>query len=173
MEALDFGGEVWYSTELHEVPFSMASPQFMGTFLQRLGNQARILGWRRLGGGVILEFTEEEPKEPTAGPALFAPKAIVKVHIAVPAPRAALFASHIAHSALELVGCICTLALGRPVGLPHVICPAKEELWASLSERRGSPEVLTLARKSVPLDVMGWVARPGGFPSSSGCARHC
>lgn len=163
VRAGDFGGEVWYSTELHEIAFSMASPQFMGTLLQRLGNQTRISGWRRLGGGVLLEFTEERAEGENGKPALLAPKAVVKVHIAVPGPWPGHFASHIAHSALEIVGSICTFALGRPVSLPHVVFPAKDEEWNSLGERRADRGVLTLARKGVPLDIFGWVSRAGGL----------
>lgn len=159
----DFGGTVWYSTEVHETVFSMATPQFMGPLLQRLGNQTRISGWRRLGGEILLEFTEEAPEGDGDNPPLLAPKAVVKVHIAAPGPRAGFFAAHIAHGVLELVGAICTFALGRPVGLPHTVFPAKDETWAGLDERRADRKVLTLARKSVPLDIMRWAGRPGGF----------
>jgi hypothetical protein len=160
--AMDFGGEVWYSTELHELQWTMSSPQFMGTLLQRLGNQTRIVGWRRLGGDVLLEFTEEATKADGEA-SLLAPKAVVKVHIAVPGPRPGHFASHIAHSVVEVVGSICTFALGRPVTLPHVIFPAKKEKWEPAAARRADTTILTLARKGVPLDIMGWAWRRGGF----------
>lgn len=160
----DFGGIVWYSTEVHETVFSMATPHFMGSLLQRLGNQTRISGWRRLGSEVLLEFTEEAAEGDGANPTLFAPKAIVKVHIAVPGPRPGLFASLIAHGVLEVVGAICTLALGRPVGLPHTVFPAKDDTWAELSDRRTDRAILTLARKGVPLDIVGWAGTTGGVP---------
>jgi hypothetical protein len=164
VSAADFGGEVWYSTGLQEVAFSIASPQFMGTLLERLGSQTRITGWRRLGGAVLLEFTEKEAEGADGKPALLAPKAVVKVHIAVPGPRPGHFASHIAHSAVEVIGSICTFALGRPVSLPHVVFPAKRETWPDLAERRADRSILTLARQGVPLDIMGWAGRAGGFP---------
>lgn len=162
--AMDFGGEIWYSTELHELPWTMSSQQFMGTLLQRLGNQTRIVGWRRLGGDVLLEFTEEAANAVDGEASLLAPKAVVKVHVAVPGPRPGHFASHIVHGVVEVVGSICTFALGRPLTLPHVIFPAKQEKWEPAAARRADTTVLTLARKGVPLDIMGWAGRPGGFP---------
>jgi len=162
--AMDFGGEIWYSTELHELPWSMSSPHFMGTLLQRLGNQTRIVGWRRLGGGVLLEFTEEAADSADGKAGLLAPKAVVKVHIAAPGPTPGHFASRIAHGVVEVVGSICTFALGRPVSLPHIVFPARQEQSELAAERRADTTVLTLARKGVPLDIMGWAGRPGGFP---------
>jgi hypothetical protein len=162
VQRFELGGNVWYSTELHEESFSIASPAFMGRFMQRLGNQIRIAGWRRLGSVVLLEFTEEVPDGEEAKPMLFAPKAVIKAHLAVPGPRAGHFTSHIAHSALEAVSAICTLALGRPVRLPPTVFPTETEQIAALDGQRTDEKILTLARKTVPLDVFGWAAQPGG-----------
>lgn len=162
--ALDLGGEVWFSIELHEVAWSMASPQFMGTLLQRLGSQTRITGWRRLGGSVLLEFTEDDSEGGQEKARLLAPKAVVKVHVAAPGPGPGHFASSIAHGVVETVGAICTFALGRPVSLPHMIFPAEPDSCAGFAQRRTDPTILTLARKGVPLDIIGWVGHPGGFP---------
>lgn len=161
--AMNLGGENWYSTELHELPWNMSSPNLMGELLQRLGNQTRIDGWRRLGGGVLLEFTEA-PDDADGKAGLLAPRATVRVHVAAPGPTPGHFASHIAHAVVEIVGSICTFALGRPVSLPHVVFPAEQEQSELAAERRADTTVLTLARKGVPLDIMGWAARPGGFP---------
>lgn len=82
-----FGGEVWYSTSMLEAPWSMATPQFMGSLILRLGTQTRITGWRRLGRSILLEFTEEQPEGDAEGkPQLLAPKAEVRLHVAVPGP---------------------------------------------------------------------------------------
>ena len=116
--AMDLGGEIWYSTELHELPWTISSQQLMGTLLERLGNQTRILGWRRLSGGLLLEFTEKDASGADGKPGLLAPKAVVKVYIPAPGPRPGPFASHIAHGVLEVISSICTFALGRPVKLP-------------------------------------------------------
>jgi hypothetical protein len=53
----DFGGPIWYSTQIADRGFKL-TPSFMGSFLERLGNQTRISGWRRLGRNVLLEFRE-------------------------------------------------------------------------------------------------------------------
>ncbi len=58
VERGDFGGVAWYSTELHEVEFKLFSSSLMGPFLQRLGSQTRIAGWRKLGTNILLEFNE-------------------------------------------------------------------------------------------------------------------
>lgn len=162
--AMDFGGEVWYSTELHELAWNLSSPQFMSTLMERLGNQTRIVGWRRLRGDVLLEFTEQIGEDAAGKAGLLAPKAVVKVHVAAPGPSPGHFSSHIAHAVVEVVGSICNFALGRPVSLPHVVFPARQEDSELAANRRADSSVLTLARKGVPLDIMGWAAVPGGFP---------
>jgi hypothetical protein len=65
VERGDLGGRVWYSTELHEVEYKPSSLPITGwgPLLQRLGNQTRILGWRRLGNEILLEFVEELPRD--------------------------------------------------------------------------------------------------------------
>jgi hypothetical protein len=85
----------------------------MGAFLEQLGNQTRIDGWRRLGGNILLQFVEELPSDWKGGVPTLAPKAIVHVHVAVPAPCEGAFASLIAHGALETAGAICTFAFMR------------------------------------------------------------
>lgn len=162
VQRFELGESVWYSTELHEEPFNLAKAPFMGRFMQRLGNQQRIVGWRRLGQVALLEFAEEIPEGEEGKSMLFAPKAIVRAHLAVPGPRPGHFTSHIAHNALETIGAICTLALGRPVTLPPTIFPTKTEETTSLGAHRADSKILTLARKSVPLDIFGWAGQPGG-----------
>lgn len=163
VEELSLGGEVWYSSALAEVPWTMATTQFMSTLILRLGTQTRIAGWRRLGNAILLEFTEESPEGTDDKAQLLAPKSVVKVHLLVPGPRPGHFSSHIAHGVLETVGAICTFALGRPVALPPIMFPTKEEDCAALDEQRKDLKILTLARKHVPLDIFGWAGRPGGF----------
>lgn len=159
-----FGGEVWYSTSMLETPWSLATAQPMSSLILRLGTQTRIIGWRRLGRSILLEFSEEQLEGAGDGkPQLLAPKAQVKLHVAVPGPRAGHFSSHVAHSVIETVGAICTFALGRPVALPPTAFPAEVSETEELEQRKVDPSVLTLARKSVPLDIFGWLGQPGGF----------
>ena len=146
----DFGGPVWYSTQIAD-PGLKLSASFMGNFLERLGNQTRLTGWRRLGRDVLLEFREAPS---TSSDHLIAPKAEVKVHIAAPGPQAGHFASHIAHGVLETVASICAFALGRSVQLPQTVFSAKPETVAELSEKHTDTSVLTLARKSVSLALV-------------------
>ena len=155
----DFGGPVWYSTQIVD-PGLKWSPLFMGSFLERLGNQTRITGWRRLGRDVLLEFREATSE---SSDQLIAPKAEVKVHIAAPGPNAGHFASHVAHSVLETVASICAFALGRSVQLPPTVFPAKPEALAELFERRTNTRVRTLARKGVSLDIFSQLGLPGGI----------
>ena len=57
---------------------------------------------------------------------------------------------------------ICSFALMRSVHLPPMIVEAEASIVPQLNERAADPGVLTLARKSVPVDVTGFVLRPGG-----------
>ncbi len=163
VEAGDYGGIIWYSASLPADGFQLASPFSMGPFLQQLGSQTRIVGWRRLGSNILIEFTEELPADRDEKNALFAPKAVAQVHIAIPAPAAGHFSSHIAHGATETVGAICTFALGRGVALPFSAFPSRPERLSDLDARRTDPSVLTLARKHVSLDIFGQIALPGGL----------
>jgi len=155
----DFGGPMWYSTQIADTGLKL-SASFMGSFLERLGNQTRIAGWRRLGRDVLLEF-REAPSE--SSDQLIAPKAEVKIHIAAPGPKPGHFASHVAHNVPETVASICAFALGRSVQLPPTVFPAKPEGLAELSQRRTDNTVLTLARKGVSLDVFSQLGLPGGL----------
>ena len=155
----DFGGPIWYSTQIVD-PGLKLSASFMGSFIERLGNQTRITGWRRLGRDVLLEF-REAPSE--SSDHLIAPKAEVNVHIAAPGPKPGHFASHVAHGVLETVASICTFALGRSVLLPPTVFPANPEAVPELSEKHTDTSVLTLARKSVSLDIFSQLGLPGGI----------
>jgi len=155
----DFGGQVWYSTQIVDPGWKL-SGSFMGSFLERLGNQTRITGWRRLGRDVVLEF-RETPAE--ASNEFIAPNAEVKAHIAAPGPKPGHFSSHVAHNVLETVASLCGFALGRSVELPPMIFPTKKEELAELSQKHVDASVLTLTRKGVPLDIFSQSLLPGGI----------
>ena len=162
VERGDFGGTVWYSTILHETELKI-SPLFMGSFFERLGSQTRVLGWRRLGSNILLELTEDLPADWDQKKALFAPKAIVHVHISTPAPCAGHFSSHVAHNILETVAAICTFALGRCTALPPSLFPSKSDMLTQLAKRQVDRDILTLARKHVSLDIFSPFAIPDGL----------
>lgn len=162
-ERLDLGGTIWYSTTLEEVAIALSGSSFMGILLERLGGQVRIAGWRRLGRDILLEFAENETGASSDPKRLFAPKAVVHAHVAAPGPIHGHFSSHVAHNAIELVGAICTFALGRPVQLPHVMFPADDEHVERLDNQRTNEGILTLARKGVGLNIFGFVGLEGGL----------
>lgn len=157
----DFGGQVWYSTQLNEVRLGLSTPQFLGPFLERLGNQTRIVGWLRLGTAVLLEFTEEASDSEEVG-RLFAPRAAVDVHVLVPGPRPGHFSSHLAHPLVEAAACICTFALGRPVALPQTVFPSSDVDVLELTRKRQDSKIHTLARKGISLDVFKWIRQERG-----------
>jgi len=163
VERGDLGSAVWYSTDLHEVQFALVPSSWMGSLLQRLGNQTRIVGWRRLGSSILLEFTERLEEGQEGKDRLLAPPAVVRVHIAAPGPMAGHFSSHVAYGVVETVAAICTFALGRPVSLPAVVFPSKDEALAELAQRHTDSDILTLAREHVGLDIFSPVAGPGGL----------
>ena len=159
----DFGGTVWHSASCAAPDYQIGAPFSMGSFFERLSNQTRIVGWRRVGANILLEFVEELPPDWDGKNTLFAPKAVVHVHVAVPAPCAGNFSSQVAHSAVETVVAICTFALGRAVSLPMSAFPTRPERIPDLDRRHLDQSVLTLARKHVPLDIFSQIASPGGF----------
>jgi hypothetical protein len=159
----NFGSTVWYSTTCAAPGFQLVPPFSMGSFMERLGNQTRIVGWRRLGANVLIEFAEDLPKDWDPTKALFAPKALAHIHIAVPAPCAGNFSAHIAHAVVETAAAICSFALGRAVSLPPAVFPTRPEQIPSLTAHQLDQTVLTLARKHVPLDIFSSVGIPGGL----------
>lgn len=159
----NFGSTVWHSATCPAPDFQLAPLFSMGSFMERLGNQTRIVGWRRLGTNVLIEFAEELPKDWDPKNALFAPKALAHVHIAVPAPCVGNFSAHIAHSVVETAAAICSFALGRAVSLPPTVFPTRPEQIPNVSARQFDQTVLTLARKHVPLDIFSVLGVPGGL----------
>lgn len=163
VECGDFGGVVWYSTKLPEFEFKLSSPSIIGSFLQRLGSQRRILGWRKLGASIFLEFTEKLPADWDAKKAIFAPEAMVNVHIAAPGPCAGFCSSHVAYGVVETIGAICTFALGRPITIPSAVFPSKAEVLPQLTACQADHKILTLARNHISLDIYSPLATLGGF----------
>jgi hypothetical protein len=142
----DYGGTVWHSASCAAPDYQIGAPFSMGSFLERLSNQTRIVGWRRLGADILLEFAEELPPDWDEKNALFAPKAVVHIHIAIPAPCPGHFSSHIAHAAVETAVAICTFALGRAVSLPPSAFPTRPERVPDLDPRHLDQSVLTRAQ---------------------------
>jgi len=159
----DLGAINWYSGSLSAEGFQLAAPFSMGSFIQQLGNQTRIQGWRRLGSNILIEFAEELPADWNENNVLLAPKGIAHVHMAIPAPRAGFLSSHIAHGAIETIAAICTFALGRAVALPPAVFPSKPEHVSDLDARRIDQAILMLARKHVSLDIFSQIGAPGGL----------
>ncbi|MCP5166984.1 MAG: hypothetical protein H6989_06340 [Pseudomonadales bacterium] len=162
VKAVNFGGLSWYSVILAECDndYSLIDRFVTGAFLQQLGAQQRIAGWRRLGGNILLEFVEDLPPGWGEPPQLFAPRAQVHVHMAIPCPCVGFFSSHIAHGLIETVSAICNFALGRRTSVPPHIFPSDQEKVPELSERIKDGSVGTLARKGVSLDIFTGVELP-------------
>jgi hypothetical protein len=163
LKAGDYGGNAWHSTACAASDWQLKSPFSMGSLIERLSNQTRILGWRRLGQNVLLEFTEELPENWDEKNALFAPKAVVHIHVCAPGPCSGHFSSHVAHEAVEAAAAICTFALGRDVAFPPSAFPSRPDGLAELGAKRSDPSILTLARKGVDLDIFSPLSVPGGY----------
>lgn len=166
--ANDFGGVVWYNFELCETDFNFFSPHGgIGSLVLRLGTQQRILGWRRLGAPILLEFVEGPSKEANPDRPLLAAPAIVHVHVAVPGPAAGFFSDFVAHGIIEPISAICGFALGRPVDPPPALFPSRDGKSDEAARRQRDPSVLTLARKTVSLDIFSPTSVDGGLDWSS------
>ena len=130
-----------------------------------------FLGWRRLGSGVLLEFEEETTDNGEEQPSPFAPRTIVRIHMAIPGPCRGPFVADIAPNVLEVVAAICSFALGRPVDIPPTgVFASKDDAVAELDERRRDPEIHDLARNGISLDILQRLADLGG-PESALKAR--
>jgi hypothetical protein len=152
----DFGGYVWYRCTLAGEQLNLASPMFQSRMQERLHTTTPILGWRRLGWGVLLNFrmdeSEGEREQPV--PAMFHPRPLVDAYVAAVGPVDGPFTRPMAHALAEVVAAICTFALGQPVDLPPTLWPAQDEVIADLESRLTDTSILTLARYGRPLDVL-------------------
>ncbi len=162
----DLGAMVWFSTACPIGEWQLGS--LSGAFIERLNQQTRISGWRRLGPSLLVEFVEDLPSDWNAASALFAPKTVAHVHIGVPAPCWGFFSDHVAKGAFETVAATCTFALGRAAPLRAALAPTPAEQLPDLNRRQHDPMIQTLARKGVPLDVLNFATVLGG---SDTCLR--
>jgi hypothetical protein len=151
---------VWFSTSFAEIPLGFPAASPMSSLFSRLGSQVRIVGWRRLGHNILLEFIEEDTG---IADKLLEAKATVRAHIAAPGPGPGRFASRSAHAVVETIAAICTLALGRAVSLPHGLFPTDDENVPDLEQKRKDSAILTLARKGVGLNIFSQVGLDGGL----------
>jgi hypothetical protein len=162
----DFGGHVWYTATLAGKPWGIDAV-FITRMQEVLTNQTRILGWRRLGWNVLLNFREELPEGQAAvdDNPFVVHQAIVDVHIALQGPIHGPLTDPTAHRLLEEVAAICTFALGRPVDLPPSIFPARDESVAELDSQRQNMAIGNLARNGVSLDIYNDLFERGDMPS--------
>jgi hypothetical protein len=152
------GDVLWYTTEFTAPGLTPSFTRNMFSFVfEFLTAQTRILGWRRIGLDVLLEFNEEQ-SEAGGHSSPFAPPAKVAVHLAARGPTQGFFATNIAHHLAETAAAICAFALGRPVMGGAFVVPSKPEVLSELQAKHRDPAVLTLARKRVSLDIFSTVA---------------
>lgn len=156
----DFGGVVWYTCTLTDEAPNLADPMFFSRVQQLLYTPARVLGWLRLGPGVLLNFREDGSNLPEGAAqgetVLFHPNAVIDAYVAVPGPADGPLTRPIAYQFMEVVAAICTFALGRPINLPPIVMPVQDfhgETVADLEIRRADATLLTLARQGIPLDI--------------------
>jgi hypothetical protein len=162
----DLGGHVWYSATIASEPFGIDAT-FMDRLQEILTNQSRFVGWARLGSWILLEFREELPDGQTVAEdnPFVVHQAIIDVHIAAPGPARGPLTEPIANRTLEEVAAVCTFALGRAINLPPVIFPAEYGAVADLDNRRLDPNIGTLTRHGVLLDIYEDLFLRGGGES--------
>jgi hypothetical protein len=157
----DFGRDIVYQLRLHAEAFKIAPGSGLH-FMRLLGDQVRIIGSRRLGDRVLLDFSEQAPSEPNA-PLLFAPESHIRVTLFVPGPTHSELTKRFVTSTAEIVASICSMALGRVVEMPTALPSPVDAGGAESAERRRlDPSILTLARESISLDVFNDFAARGG-----------
>lgn len=156
----DLGTLNWYSATL-ETADVRPSSFVPGDLIFKMASQIRIAGWRRVGRDMLLEFTEEPLANPDPAKNLLAPKTTVRAHFCVPGPGPGHFGSSIASRMLQTAAALCTLALGRAV-VPYHAFPARAEVMPELSQKWLDPQIYTLARRGIGLDILSLIALPGG-----------
>lgn len=153
-----FGDVLWYTTGFAAPGLTASFTRNMSSYLfEFLTAQTRILGWRRIGHDILLEFTEEQ-LQAGGNSSPFAPPTKVAVHLAARGPTQGFFADNIARHYAEIAAAICAFALGRPVMGGAFVVPSEPKALPELQAKQSDPSVLTLARKSVPLDIFSTVA---------------
>ncbi|WP_131832048.1 hypothetical protein [Mycobacteroides abscessus] len=162
----DFGGHVWYSATLVSEPSVIALP-YMDRLLEQLMNQSRFVGWGRISSEILLHFREELPEGQSDSDdnPFVVHRSLIEVHIAVPGPARGPLTEPIAHRCLEEVAAACTFFLGRAVDFPPVINPAEDGAVADLNNKRSDPNVGTLTRNGVMLDIYEGLLARGGLES--------
>jgi hypothetical protein len=161
----DLGGDVTYSVEMTTAPIAIDAR--LGLHFQRLlGDQARIVGQRRLSNQVVLDFSEDTPEPPT-GPLLFAPRSHVQCYLFAPGPIHGPLSLNTAIGMSEVTSAICTVALGRVAefNTGQLLFPAAEPVAAAARTLRDDPTIMGLARDGVSLDVFGELTQRGGSDS--------
>jgi hypothetical protein len=89
------------------------------------------------------------------------------VYVAVPGPATGFFSDFIAHGVVEPVAAICSFALGRPVDPPPALFAPNKDDHKEARDKQGDSAILTLARKSISLDIFSPLSVPGGFDWST------
>lgn len=137
-------------------------------FLRHLGDQVLITGDRRLSGRVLLRF---ECELPAGQDVLFLPKTEIAVTMYAPGPAipggvTGPLTKRVVASMYETVRLVCVFALGHPIE-GHVVAPmfAAKDARPDLDAKRTDPNILTLARDHVSLDVLDGLALIGGVES--------
>jgi hypothetical protein len=162
----DLGGHVWYSAPLVSEPSVIAVP-YMDRLLEQLMNQTRFVGWGRVSSGILLHFREELPEgqpNPEDNP-FVVHRALIDVHIAAPGPACGPLTEPMAHRCLEEVAAVCTFFLGRAVDFPPVIAPAEDGAVTDLNTKMSDPNIGTLTRNGVILDIYEDLFSRGGLES--------
>lgn len=159
----DLGGFVWHSARFVENELRLEWRNPFGVIFQRLSNQASIAGWRRLGEDILLKFSRDGLSECADGPqSIFTQKTSVEAYMRVRAPKVGYFSEICASALVEVIGAICTLALGRGLIGPPIASDADPALFRDLDELRVDPLVPALSRKGVSLDFLSAQSLPGG-----------
>lgn len=160
LKAQDGGSSHWCRFQCAEQSFDLFSAHSgIEGLVLRLGTQQRIIGWRRLGGAIMLEFKEEGASE---GAQLFAPRALVDVHVSIQAPLIGFLCEFVLGQLVDVLTAICGFALGRPVNAPPALFPVTDVDAALTAAQRDDRTIGTLARKGIALDVVSINSIVGG-----------
>ena len=148
----DTGSDVAYRASLATEAPEPGNARFDLHFMRLIGDQVRIVGLRRLGRYVVLQFNEEQSDH--NNPLLF-PRTAITITLYAPGPVAGPLAQKTAITAIQIIAAICTLALGRVIRASTTsVAPVRsEEDIAEARAQQLDTSILTLARDSVPLDI--------------------
>lgn len=163
----NYGDDIVYAISLSSPAPSLGpGTEFTTHFMRLLGSQVLVAGRRRLSDRVLLDFKSDSAAG--TGARLFVPDISIEVLLFIPGPCPGPFSDEVAWGVAETVRALCSFALARYVDGPgHIFALSDADRAAEAATERRDPAILTLARDSISLDILGELGARGGAATAA------